>query len=150
MGRKVDISELYNLLSENRESYVLVFDVVGLDPVNKNLGRKAGDGVISEAFRRIDEMAGDNMTVFRIGGDEFALVTGLTDSGEVEKTAQRVISQNGNTISCDGKEIPVAVRTGAMKLAGEGAHSLRYGELFDRLQNVVNNSKDESKVNFIS
>ena len=150
MGRKVDISELYDLLKENRESYVLVFDVVGLDPVNKNLGRKAGDGVILEAFRRIDEMAGENMTVFRIGGDEFALVTGLSDKAEVEAAAEKVIAQNGNVISFDGKEIPVSVRIGAIKLFGEGARSLRYSELFERLQNVILNCKDADRVSFIS
>lgn len=150
MGRKVDISELYDLLKENRESYVLVFDVVGLDPVNKNLGRKAGDGVILEAFRRIDEMTGENMTVFRIGGDEFALVTGLSDKAEVEAAAEKVIAQNGNVISFDGKEIPVSVRIGAIKLFGEGARSLRYSELFERLQNVILNCKDADRVSFIS
>lgn len=150
MGRKVDITELYNLLQENRESYVLVFDVVGLDTINKTLGRKAGDDVISEAFRRIDETAGEDMTLFRIGGDEFALVTGLSERSAVETAASRVISQNGNTISCDGKEIPVSVRIGAMKLLEEGKRSLRYSELFDKLRNVIINSKETERVNFIS
>lgn len=150
MGRKVDITELYNELKENRGGYVLCFDLVGLDMINKNLGRKAGDGAITEAFRRIDEMAGEKMMVFRIGGDEFAAVTGLSEEKEVEEAADIVIRQNGNPISCDGKEIPVALRAGAIKLSEACKGNIRYNELFDRLQYVINNSTNAERVSFIS
>lgn len=150
MGRKVDITELYNELKENRDCYVLCFDLVGLDKINKGIGRKAGDGAITEAFRRIDEMAGEDMMVFRIGGDEFAAVTGLTEKAAVEEAADKVIRQNGNPISCEGKDIPVAVRAGAMKLSEICKGNIRYNELFDSLQNVINNSLNAEKVSFIS
>lgn len=150
MGRKVDITELYNKLKENRECYVLCFDIVGLDKINKNIGYKAGDSAIMEAFRRIDEMAGESMMVFRIGGDEFAAVTGLTEKNTVEEAADQVIRQNGTSVSCDGKEIPVVVRAGAMKLSEICKGNIQYHELFDRLQNVLDNSISAEKVTFIS
>lgn len=149
MGRKVDITELYNELKENRGGYVLCFDLVGLDNINKSIGRKAGDKVIMEAFRRIDEMAGEDMTVFRIGGDEFAAVTGLSEKQAVEEAADRVIRQNGNPISCDGNEVPVSVRVGAMRMSEACNGSIRYSELFQRLQDVINNSKSAEKVSFV-
>ena len=85
MGKKVDITALYNELKESQGGYVLCFDLVGLDNINKSIGRKAGDIVIMEAFRIIDEMAGEDMTVFRIGGDEFAAVTGLSEKKLLKK-----------------------------------------------------------------
>ncbi len=148
MGRKVDITELYNELKENRGGYVLCFDLVGLDNINKSIGRKAGDKVIMEAFRRIDEMAGEDMTVF-IGGDEFAAVTGLSEKKAVEEAADRVICQNGNPISCDGNEVPVSLRAGAVRVSDACNGSIRYSELFERLQDVINNSRSAEKVSFV-
>ncbi len=146
MGRRVDITELYRELQEtDHDSYVLCFDAVDLDLINKNFGRKAGDAALTEIFHRIDSAAGDNMPAFRIGGDEFALVTGLSNTKEVEKTAQKVIDLNGHSISSDDHEIPLSVRVGALKL-GKGSHHISYSELFDRMQKVIDEARDLGKV----
>ncbi|MDE7281210.1 MAG: diguanylate cyclase [Ruminiclostridium sp.] len=146
MGRRVDITELYRELQEtDHDSWVLCFDVVDFASVNKNFGRKAGDAALTEIFHRVDMAAGDNMTAFRIGGDEFAIVTGLSDVKKVEETAQKVIGMNGQSIKADGKDIPLSVRVGALKL-GKGSHHISYSELFDRMQGVINETRDVGKV----
>lgn len=146
MGRRVDISELYNeLQAAGGDTFVLCFDIVNFDSVNKNYGRAAGDSVIREVFHRIDVVADDKMTAFRIGGDEFALVTGLSDKAEADGVAQKIIALNGKAHGYDGKEIPVSVRVGAVKL-NCGGHSVRYSELFDRMQNAINETRDLGKV----
>ncbi len=146
MGRRVDISELYNeLQTAGGDTFVLCFDIVNFDSVNKNYGRAAGDSVIREVFHRIDTAAGDEMTAFRIGGDEFALVTGLSDKAEADGMAQKIIELNGKALEYDGQEIPVSVRVGAVKL-NCGGHSVRYSELFDRMQNAINKTRDVGKV----
>ena len=145
MGRKVDLSELYDFLRSRADTYVLCFDVAHLTPINQNYGSKAGDEVILEAFRRIDEAAGEDMAVFRIGGDEFAMITGLSDPAEVEKLADKVISQNNKPVIFEGKEIPVAVRTGAVKYA---ERPFRYDELFGRLHRTIHNAGNVGKVEF--
>lgn len=147
MGRRVDITELYNELETKKGSYVLCFDVAGLDMINKNISHAAGDKVILEAFRRIDAMAGDSMPAFRIGGDEFAAVTGLTDKREVEAQAEKVIALNGQPVEWEGRQIPVSVRIGAVRL-GENGHHIHYHELFNSMQTVINESKGTEKVNF--
>lgn len=148
MGKRVDITALYNELETRAEQdcYVLCFDVVGLDAINKNIGRGAGDLVIREAFRRIDEMAGETMLAFRIGGDEFAVVTDTAEQAAVEALAEKVIAQNARPIEWEGREIPVSLRIGAMKLRC-GRH-VRYHELFDRMQGVTERAKDSNKVTF--
>lgn len=149
MSRKVDISELYEELEKNRKGYVLCYDVVELDRINKNLGRRIGDAVILEAFRRIDEAAGEEMLVFRIGGDEFAVVTGLSEREAVEAAAKKVLSQNGNPILCGEQKIPVSLRVGAVRF-GENGHSIRYDELFDSLRYVTDHAQNSGKVDFYS
>ncbi len=146
MGRRVDISELYEQLRAEPDSYVLCCDIVGLMPINENLGRNAGDAVITEAFRRIDEAASDTMMAFRIGGDEFALVTGLADKDKVRALGDSIIAQNGNAIECEGKTIPVSVRIGAIRLSSE---HLRYSELFNSLQNTINSTRSAGEILFM-
>ncbi|MCM1335715.1 MAG: diguanylate cyclase [Bacteroides sp.] len=148
MSRRVDISELYDELQQKREGYVLCYDVVGLDEVNKTLGRKTGDAAILEAFRRIDAAAGAEMIVFRIGGDEFAIVTGLTEKEAVEAEAEKVLSQNGKTILAEGRELPVSLRAGAIRLGAEKKHNIRYDELFGRLRYVTDHAQNLGKVDF--
>ena len=58
-------------------SYVVCFDINGLVAIN-DISTRAGDLAILEALTRVDSVATDDMLVLRIGGDEFALVTGLT------------------------------------------------------------------------
>ncbi len=146
MKRKVDLTELYDFLRSKAGTYVLCFDVSELMPVNEKFGSRAGDAVILEAYRRIDEAAGDDMPVFRIGGDEFAMITGLSSAEEAEAVARRVISQNGNTITAEGVTIPVAVRTGALVYQ---PRPFRYSELFNKLQNAIDNAVDTENVTFI-
>lgn len=142
MGRRVDITELYNeLRPTDRDNWVLCFDIVNFDSVNKNIGRDAGDVVIREAFRRVDAAAGGSMAAFRIGGDEFAIVTGTDEKGTAESTAQKVIGLNGTSVDFNGRAIPLTMRVAAIKLSAS-IHSTRFSELFDRMQNAINETRD--------
>ncbi len=144
-GRKVDLSELYDFLKSRSGTYVLCFDVSHLTPINAEYGSKAGDEVILEAFRRIDGAAGEDMAVFRIGGDEFAMITGLADSAEVEALAEKVISQDTNPILFEGREIPVSIRVSALRYE---AHPYRYDELFTKLTDSIHSAVGLGKVTF--
>ena len=149
MGRRVDITELYDVLrSANRDSWVLCFDIVKFDGVNKTCGREAGDCVIREAFRRVDAAAGDTMAAFRIGGDEFAIVTCTDDRAAAEETARKVIALNGQNVVFEDKEIPLSLRVGAVKLCYGSSHNLRYSELFDRMHKVICHTREEGKTVF--
>lgn len=147
MGKRLDISQLYDELQAvtKKESYVLCFDVEGLSRVNSNIGRKAGDSVILESFRRVDAMAGNDMIAFRVGGDEFAVVTGESDKNAVEKMAKEVIELNGQPIECDGEQIPVTLRISALKLSDNG-HHIGYHELFDRMQEAMCKTHEVGRV----
>lgn len=148
MGRRVDITELYNeLRPTEHDVWVLCFDIVNFMQVNENIGRDAGDVVIREAFKRIDDAAGSDMAAFRIGGDEFAIVTGTDDKSAAEETAQRVVSLNGQPVDFNGKAIPLTLRAGAVKLSAN-IHSVRFSELFDRMQNAINETRESGSMIF--
>lgn len=142
MGRRVDITELYNeLRPTEHDIWVLCFDIVNFSQVNKNIGRDAGDVVIREAFHRIDTAAVDNMAAFRIGGDEFAIVTGTDDKSAAERTAQKVTALNGQPVDFNGRNIPLTLRVSGIKLSAS-MPSVRFGELFDQMQNAINETRE--------
>ncbi|MFA7672913.1 MAG: diguanylate cyclase [Clostridia bacterium] len=134
--KKVDMSEAYDYLREKTGSYVLCFDVQNLTAFN-NISRKAGDLAILEEALRIDKAATDDMMVMRIGGDEFALISGLYDLDTVKVLAEKVLSKNGRTIMFEGRELPLSLYYGMIKIP----ESLRYSEFFTDMHRTITNSK---------
>lgn len=134
MKKKVDISEVYDALKEKVNTWVCCFDIEGLIPIN-DISYEAGDKAILEAAHRIEASSTEDMLLFRIGGDEFALVTGLSDLQEVEHLAQAVLLRNNQPFTYNEKEIPLALRVGIMQMP----HSnLKYNELFSNMHNAIN------------
>ena len=120
-----------------------MFDIVGMMKIN-DISREAGDLVIVEAAKRIDEKRSDEMLMFRIGGDEFALVTGLTSLEETEKLANEVLEKNGMTVTYKDKQIPLSLRAGFTKIPEK---SLRYSEFFTNLHQSIEESRNKNKIN---
>lgn len=144
-NKKFDVSELFDYLKDRTETYVLCFDIVGLHAVNTNICREAGDKMILETMRRINDAAKDDMLVFRIGGDEFVMITGLDNKDEVLKIAENVLLHNGKEVSYSGGIVPVSVRAGAVKIRTP----LKYTGLFNDFDDVISKSRDNGEIYFI-
>ncbi len=140
--RNTDLSELYDLLKSHTNNYVLCFDIKNLKSINDNCGNEAGDKAILECLRRIDSLSDENCLLFRIGGDEFALVTDLHDTKEVEKLALKIIALNGQTITHNNIEIPLGMHVGGTKIVGS---NIRYKDLYADLYRVIENARDDSE-----
>lgn len=132
--KRFDISELYDYLKEMDGTYIISFDIRNLMVINNTYGSPAGDTVIAECLKRIDSEKSDDMIMFRIGGDEFVLLTGTADEETARAAAEKVLSHNGECISSGGNDIPVSMRFGMMKL--ETSRNLRYSELFTKLVKI--------------
>lgn len=144
MSRKMtDISELYQILKERSDNYIICADMIGLMEINTKIGRNAGDKAIAEAVRRMDEASTDEMLFFRIGGDEFVIVTNYNNPEDAVKLAEKIVSQNGNTIDCDGVEVSVGLRTGITKVSM--GSNLRYAELFNRCLESIDFTRNSGK-----
>lgn len=135
-GRKVDMSESYEFIRQCQGSYVLCFDMQNLVATNA-VSTKAGDLALLEMAGRIDRASSEDMLLMRIGGDEFALITGLYDIKEAEQLRDRVLSQNGNTISFEGRDYPVSLWCGITQVP----ERLRYNEFFTDLHKAITESK---------
>jgi AraC family transcriptional regulator len=135
--RQFDITRLYEYLQERDGKYVVCFDIFGLDSINK-IGHKAGDLVIAEAFGRIDRETGDGELLFRVGGDEFALITDYDSREQVQEAIQRVLRANGSPVVYNATEIPVAMRAAAIRMRRE---NMKYSKLFTTLCDAIDSSR---------
>lgn len=139
MSRKkmVDISELYDLFKERRNCYFVCCDIRSLVPINE-ISRKAGDLAIAETAWRMDQCCGSEDLVFRIGGDEFAMLTASDDPAYARQIADRILEMNGQTFTYEDREIPLSLYADVTRFTES---NLRYSELFAALHQTIDGSK---------
>ncbi len=131
MGRKFDLTELYEKLIDKKDTYIACFDVKSLMWINDNLGRNLGDAVIQACISRIDSALDGDMFAFRIGGDEFAVVTGFTDIEQAKAFESKVTAENDMTVEIGGVSAPVFLHSGLM-LYSDHEQSEDFHEIFEK------------------
>ena len=116
---KVDISELYDLVKKLRGSYMLCADLVGFERLNNTYGYAVGDGILGEAARRIESFLTEQMVVFRVGGDEFLVLTGLSEQSEAKSLAERIMAVNKTSVDIQGQQVPLSIRVAVAEIPEE-------------------------------
>ena len=136
--KKVDISELYDLFKERHDCYFICCDINHLIPINE-ISHTAGDLAIIESMNRMNNAAGDEDVVFRIGGDEFVLLTNSSDIAYAKSIAAKIESCNGNPIHFEDKEIPLSLYVAITKL--NDGPNIKYVEMYGRFHDIINEIK---------
>ena len=132
--KKIDISKLYDCIRERKGCYLVLGDIKNLIPINE-ISHKAGDLAIITAMRRMEQAAGNEDIVFRIGGDEFVILTNSKEENYAKSICQEIISHNDEPIFWEEKEIPLSLYVKV--ICYEGGTALRYSEFFTMLQNEL-------------
>jgi len=100
---------------------VCYLDLDGFKPVNDQYGHAAGDKLLIEIARRIQEAVRVNDTVGRLGGDEFVLLlTGLKQIDEYRPVLQRVIDAINAPFSIGQRLVSVGASIGVALFARDG------------------------------
>jgi len=87
--------DIVNLEIERARRYknpfsLLMFDLDDFEKINDTYGRKAGDAVLHDVARRIEDKARGSDVVYRNGGDEFLVFLPNTEKTEAMIVAQRI------------------------------------------------------------
>jgi len=78
----------------HRYSALMYLDLDNFKPINDNHGHEAGDLLLAEVARRLNQCVRGTDTVARLGGDEFVVLMGGLDNDELESTRQaRVVAE---------------------------------------------------------
>jgi len=128
--RNVDVSELYEALKALRGTIVLCTDIVDLRGINETYGYAAGDVAIAESAKRIDKVIDNDMMMFRIGRDEFAIITKLTSVKDGVKLAEKISAYNTQNLSFEGKTFNLSLRI-AVNTIPDGP--LSYRDLLEKM-----------------
>ena len=102
-----------------------------------DISRKAGDLAILEQLRRMTAASGENDIVFRIGGDEFCILTDSSDPAYAEQIAASIRSMNGDSFSYENQAIPLHLHVTTVRLKDCN----RCDEVFAGLHNAIKDGK---------
>ena len=138
--KHVDISELYDLFQERKDCFFVLCDIKHLIPIN-DISRKAGDLAILEQMRRMTAASDEEDIVFRIGGDEFCILTASSEAVYAERIADSIRSMNNQTFSYENQEIPLSLHVTTVSLK----ECQRYEEVFAGLHNAIKDAKEQAK-----
>lgn len=132
--KKVDISELYDCIKERNECFMVIGDIRSLIPIN-DISIQAGDLAIITAMKRMENAAGEDDIVFRVGGDEFVILTNSTEAEYANGIVDEILSHNGEIIVWENNEIPLSMYAKCFRL--EETNNIRYSELFTKIQDEI-------------
>ncbi len=85
------------------KSFALLYvDLDHFKAVNDNLGHAAGDQLLVETARRLQQAVRESDTVARLGGDEFAIIlTQIQAQAEIEEIARRIVDDLATPFKLD-------------------------------------------------
>jgi diguanylate cyclase (GGDEF)-like protein/PAS domain S-box-containing protein len=99
-----------------RHVTVLMVDLDDFKSINDSLGHAAGDRLLGEFARRLQESMRAADTIARLGGDEFALILDESASrADDERAARRIIAAARRPFRLEGRSFPVTVSVGVAR-----------------------------------
>ncbi len=110
LNRRVFHADGVSALKAGREIAVLLCDVDHFKQVNDRLGHTAGDQVLRLAAQRLRHAIGDAGTVYRYGGEEFAVIL---ETGPQDHSPSRVMAERLRAAFADA---PFLVDTETLKI----------------------------------
>jgi diguanylate cyclase (GGDEF)-like protein/PAS domain S-box-containing protein len=101
---------------------VLVLDLERFSFVNDSFGRQAGDELLRQVGRRLQEVVAPGGTVARVADDAFALVfTEMREDADVARLVEeRVAARMSEPFDVNGQELRIAFKCGVALYPGDG------------------------------
>lgn len=107
VSREVPI--LIDAIRSAENCFVMCFDVINLGEIAA-LSPEAADLALMQAVQRLHTHISPDMQVFRIGPDEFALITHFNQAADAEQLASDILAHNGDTFPYKGQAVPLQLR----------------------------------------
>jgi len=92
-NRAAFLEQLKQKIIDSKTPFALLFiDLDGFKKINDSIGHKAGDDVITETAKRLNEFTSNSELLCRWGGDEFLIVLSEVDEAHARDKSQKLIS----------------------------------------------------------
>src|SRR5690606_18619153 len=91
-----------------------LLDLDGFKEINDTLGHYNGDRILKSVTTRLQGVVGEQVTLARFGGDEFAIVMSkISDTAEVRDMAERLKKALNTPFVLEGLQLDVRASMGA-------------------------------------
>src|SRR5581483_6047451 len=122
---------------------LLYIDLDGFKLVNDTLGHKAGDLLLTQVARRLQERTRDCDTLARLGGDEFMLLlNSVGDRDDAKLVAASVLEVVGRPFTIDGQAVTISASVGISLYPEHGEDP---DMLLQQADNAMYSAKREGK-----
>lgn len=117
LNRTLVLDEINNAVIHARDnetkSAVIYLDLNKFKEVNDTLGHDAGDELLKETAKRLDEVTRNDDKVFRVGGDEFVVVLqDIATDEDVVHVASKILEAFQPTMQLDGNPFEISISMG--------------------------------------
>lgn len=99
---------------------VIYLDLDTFKPINDTLGHAAGDQVLVEVSRRLEQLLREGDTLARLGGDEFAILCESTEEAAARMVADRVIEAFSTPLAIEGRQVIQSASIGVAMQSRDG------------------------------
>src|SRR2546421_813896 len=108
------LEQALRLVKRSDQLAVLCLDLDHFKDINDSLGHPVGDALLKEVARRLGECIGEDDTVARLRGDEFAIVQFCSDCepSAVAMLASHVVEQVSAPYEISGHQLVIGVSIG--------------------------------------
>ena len=125
-NRAVLQSTLARLVGGSEAAALLLIDLDGFKFINDTLGHFAGDQVLIEVARRLEDCARAGDITMRLGGDEFAvLLAGVGELQLASEISDRIILNISRPLVVDGNQINISASIGIVTYPAHGDDPVR-------------------------
>ena len=110
---------------DSKSGFLLLIDLDGFKSINDDYGHLAGDECIKVMGERLNTINQIGNSIFRIGGDEFAVITSnCYDKEAAEKLAQNIIDRLCEDVIFDNQKLRLGASVGIAQISGNSASSV--------------------------
>ncbi|NKG35428.1 putative bifunctional diguanylate cyclase/phosphodiesterase [Acinetobacter junii] len=134
----------HHRLKEQKAAFLYI-DLDRFKSVNDAFGHHIGDQLLIQMANRLHQKLSQNQKLFRIGGDEFVLISEHTDANEAIELAEKVLHAIQESYSIANKEINISASLG---IAIYPEHGTNVQDLLINADVAMLASKDQGRNTF--
>lgn len=112
LNRGAVLAELDEIVKDGRPAGLVLLDIDSFKEVNDSLGHAAGDALLRHASSGLERVVGARGRVFRMGGDEFALLLPRADEAHLLDLANTVREELLEPVTIQGIDVGLRLSAG--------------------------------------